>query len=109
MMVRCCIKSTENIDGAVHCRHKIAVGDYNFAAEEISKAQNSSGIHNPDPDDVHANRFLAAFYEMAEGLHKREQLLVDKVQGLVIKFVGSRRHESCCLAGRHVILQEAAR
>jgi len=81
------------LDKAVHWSHKIAEGDYNFAAEEISKAQSSSIIDNTNPDEVRANRFLSAFFEMVEGVQKREQLLIEKVQELVIKIDESKRDE----------------
>ncbi|MGD8457471.1 MAG: cyclic nucleotide-binding domain-containing protein [Anaerolineales bacterium] len=79
------------LDKAIHWSHKIAEGDYNFAVEEISKAQSTAIIDNTKPDDVRANRFLIAFFEMVEGIQKREQLLIDKVQELAIKIDESKR------------------
>ncbi len=81
------------LDKAIHWSHKIAEGDYNFAAEEISKAQSTAIIDNTKPDDVRANRFLMAFFKMVEGVQKREQILLDKVQELVIKIDESKRDE----------------
>lgn len=81
------------LDKAIHWSHKIAEGDYDFAAEEISKAQSTAIIDNTNPDDVRANRFLMAFFKMVEGVQKREQILLDKVQELVIKIDESKRDE----------------
>jgi CRP-like cAMP-binding protein len=81
------------LDKAIHWSHKIAEGDYDFAAEEITKAKSTAIIDNTNPDDVRANRFLLAFFKMVEGVQKREQILIDKVQELVIKIDESKRDE----------------
>jgi CRP-like cAMP-binding protein len=81
------------LDKAVHWSHKIAEGDYSFAAKEISKVQKTAIIDNTNPDDVRANRFLIAFFEMVEGVQKREQILIEKVQELVIHIDESKRDE----------------
>jgi CRP-like cAMP-binding protein len=88
------------LDKAIHWSYKIAEGDYSFAAEEISKAQNTAIVDNTRPDDTRANRFLLAFFQMVEGVQKREQLLIEKLRELTIKIdVDKRDEELASLTG----------
>lgn len=79
------------LDKAIHWSYKIAEGDYSFAAEEISKAQHLSIVDNTRPDETRANRFLLAFFQMVQGVQQREEMLIEKVRELTIKFDEEKR------------------
>ncbi len=81
------------LDKAVHWSYKIAEGDYSFAAEEISKVQNTSIIDNTKPDESRADRFLLAFFKMVEGIQQREKILLERVQALTIQIDETKRDE----------------
>ena len=81
------------LDKAVHWSYKIAEGDYDFAAEEISKVQNTSIIDNTKPDENRADRFLLAFFKMIEGIQMREKILLERVQALSIQIDETKRDE----------------
>jgi CRP-like cAMP-binding protein len=81
------------LDKAVHWSYKIAEGDYSFAAEEISKVQNTSIVDNTKPDENRADRFLLAFFKMVEGIQQREKILLDKVYELSIQIDETKRDE----------------
>lgn len=79
------------LDKAIHWSYKIAEGDYSFAAEEISKAQNLSIVDNTRPDETRADRFLLAFFQMVQGVQQREELLIEKVRELTFQFDEAKR------------------
>ncbi len=94
------------LDKAIHWSYKIAEGDYSFAAEEISKAQSTYIVDNTRPDEIRANRFLSAFFQMVQEVQEREDLLMQKVRELSIKIDQSKRDEELDLLTRTAFFQK---
>lgn len=81
------------LDKAIHWSYKIAEGEYDFAAEEINREQQSTIVDNTKPDETRADRFLMAFFQMVERVQAREDLLIEKVKELSIKIDQKKRDE----------------
>lgn len=81
------------LDKAIHWSYKVAEGDYDFATEEISKAQEADIVDNTRPDETRANRFLMAFFRMVQEVQGREELLIEKVRELSIKIDKEKRDQ----------------
>lgn len=79
------------VDKAIHWSYKIAEGDYSFMQDEENQSSQSMIIDNTRTDDMRANRFLAAFFKMVEGVQEREELLFTTVQKLSIQIDESKR------------------
>ncbi len=63
---------------------QIAAGDYNSAIEQIQSAK--SGVTDIGlSDEDKANKFISSFFQMVEGVKKREETLKDTVQMLRIE------------------------
>ncbi|MDH5607533.1 MAG: cyclic nucleotide-binding domain-containing protein [Anaerolineae bacterium] len=85
------------IEKSIQWSHKIAEGDYEFMKQEMESEKDSSIIDNTRTDDARASRFLAAFFEMVEGIQQREEMLMEKVYNLSIQIDEDKRDEE--LAG----------
>jgi hypothetical protein len=68
----------------------IAEGNYQFALEEIEKAQSDVGEEDLSDED-RARSFLAAIFKMIEGVRKREEDLQQQVHQLRIRIDENRR------------------
>jgi CRP-like cAMP-binding protein len=68
----------------------IAEGNYQFALEEIEKAQSDVGEEDLSDED-RARSFLAAIFKMIEGVRKREEDLRQQVHQLRIRIDENRR------------------
>ncbi|MBI3159135.1 MAG: cyclic nucleotide-binding domain-containing protein [Chloroflexi bacterium] len=82
------------LEQAVTWSHKIAEGDYSFLEEEQAAGGPGSVVDHSASDSARANRFLAAFFQMAQDVQKREAELKEQVKKLIIQIdSGKRDHE----------------
>ena len=79
------------LENAVLWSQKIAEGDYSFLDEEDAQSQQEGIVDNSRSDEVRASRFLAAFFNMAQGVKKREKELQEQVYRLTIQIDRAKR------------------
>ncbi len=81
------------LEQAVAWSHKIAEGDYSFLEDE-KEGSRAAIVDHSSSDTARANRFLAAFFQMAQDVQKRERELKEQVKQLIIQIdSGKRDHE----------------
>lgn len=81
------------VEKAIDWSYKIAEGDYSFTKEIIENDSRSIAVDSNSSDEATASRFVSAFFAMAEGVQTREELLLNKVQQLIINFDEKKRDE----------------
>jgi CRP-like cAMP-binding protein len=72
------------VEQAVQWSHRIAEGDFSFL-EENKPGEESNVVDHTATDETRANRFLAAFFAMAEGVKEREKQLQEQLIKLTIE------------------------
>lgn len=81
------------LEQAVAWSNKIAEGDYSFL-EDASEGARAAIVDHSSSDTARANRFLAAFFQMAQDVQRRERELKEQVKQLIIQIdSGKRDHE----------------
>lgn len=79
------------LEQAVQWSHKIAEGDYSFLEEANNSDLERGIVDNSSSDTARANRFLAAFFKMAQDVRKRETELQEQVKLLIIQIDRTKR------------------
>ena len=79
------------VEQAIHWSYRIAEGDYSEALAEINKIQNTQVIDNQRTQEARINRFLAAFFRMAEGIKAREDKLVEQLYEITVQIDQAQR------------------
>lgn len=79
------------LESAVLWSQKIAEGDYSFL-EDWENTQRQTGVVDyTRSDSVRANRFLSAFFRMAQGVQMREKTLKEELHKLTIQIDQAKR------------------
>jgi CRP-like cAMP-binding protein len=85
--------STTYIEQAIDFSKHIAEGDYNFVKQQIKSSQSSIMTREAASDQARAAELLASFFEMVEGVQKREEELQQQVRQLSIQIDQAKRQE----------------
>lgn len=81
------------LENAIVWSQRIAEGDYNFAQEQVQKAQ--TRVDEPShPDEERANRLLGTFFKMVEDIRAREDDLKQELNELIIVIDQAKREKS---------------
>ncbi|MBW8011770.1 MAG: Crp/Fnr family transcriptional regulator [Chloroflexi bacterium] len=81
------------LENTIFWSQRIAEGDYNFAQEQVQKAQ-SGVFESSSPDEDRANRLLGTFFRMVEDIRAREDGLKKELDELIIVIDQAKREKS---------------
>ncbi|MCB2179509.1 cyclic nucleotide-binding domain-containing protein [bacterium] len=73
------------LESAVLWSQKIGEGDYSFLQDWENTQRQTGVVDHTRSDSVRANRFLSAFFRMAQGVQMREKVLKDELHKLNIQ------------------------
>ena len=94
------------VEQAIHWSYRIAEGDYSEALAEINKIQNTQVIDNQRTQEARINRFLAAFFRMAEGIKAREDKLVEQLYEITVQIDQAQRDKKLDTLTRSEFFQQ---
>lgn len=84
--------STTYIEQAIEFARRIAEGDYNFVLNQIQSSRSTIIEEGASAED-RANELLMAFFQLVEGVKKREEELKYQVRQLTIQIDQARRRQ----------------